>query len=66
MSTREEKLQQSLAEFYALLDSMCFTGASQVMEVRHLKVLISKYPEQARYFMAGLDQDGAEPGSDGW
>ncbi|MEV5751690.1 hypothetical protein AB0L00_28050 [Actinoallomurus sp. NPDC052308] len=65
MSTREEKLQQSLAEFYALLDSMRFTGASQVVEVQHLKVLVSKYPEQAWYFVAGLDQDGADAGSCG-
>lgn len=59
MSTPEEKLQHSLGEFYALLDSMRFTGASQVVEVQHLKVLVSKYPEQARYFVANLDQAGS-------
>jgi hypothetical protein len=59
MSTPEERLQRSLAEFYAMLDSMHSTGASQVVEVQPLKVLITRYPEQARYFLAGQDREAA-------
>ncbi|MEV5754408.1 hypothetical protein AB0L00_41900 [Actinoallomurus sp. NPDC052308] len=56
MNPREEGLQRSLAEFYAMLDNMRFTGASQVVEVQHLKVLVGKYPEQARRFLADQDE----------
>lgn len=59
MSTPEERLQHSLAEFYAMLDSMHFAGASQVVEVQQLKVLITRYPEQARRFLAGQDRQPA-------
>jgi hypothetical protein len=51
MSTPEERLQRSMAEFYAMLDSMHFTGASQVVEVQQLKTLIARYPEQARFYL---------------
>jgi hypothetical protein len=52
VSTPAERLQRSLAEFYAMLDCMHFTGASQVVEVQQLKVLIERYPDHARYFLA--------------
>ncbi|MCO5995772.1 hypothetical protein [Actinoallomurus rhizosphaericola] len=58
MNPREERLQRSLAEFYAMLDNMRFTGASQVVEIQHLKVLVGKYPEQARRFLADQDERG--------
>lgn len=41
-----------------MLDNMRFTGASQVIEVQHLKVLVGKYPEQARRFLADQDERG--------
>ncbi|GAB3979199.1 hypothetical protein GCM10029978_073940 [Actinoallomurus acanthiterrae] len=56
MNPRDERLQRSLAEFYAMLDNMRFTGASQVVEVQHLKILVGKYPEQARSFLADHDE----------
>lgn len=66
MGTPEERLQRSMAEFYAMLDSMRFTGASQVVEVQQLKVLISKYPELARRFLAaGETRPNPEPHSPG-
>ena len=52
MSTPEKRLQRSLAEFYAVLNSMRFTGPSQVVEVQHLRVLVRKYPDHARHFLA--------------
>lgn len=58
MSAIEDRLQRSLAEFYAMLDTMHFTGASQVVEVQQLKILITRYPEQARYYLD--HQDHAE------
>lgn len=51
MSTPEERLQRSVDEFYAMLDRMKFTGASQVVEVQQLKILVEKYPVQTRYFL---------------
>ena len=51
MSTPEECLQQSLADFYATLDSLRFTGLSQVAETQQLKILIAKYPDLARRFL---------------
>ncbi|GAA4620453.1 hypothetical protein GCM10023196_004500 [Actinoallomurus vinaceus] len=39
-----------------MLDNMRFTGASQVVEVQQLKVLVGKYPEQARCFLADHDE----------
>jgi hypothetical protein len=56
VNPREERLQRSRAEFYAMLDNMRFTGASQIVEVQHLKVLVGKYPEQARRFLADHDE----------
>ena len=56
MSTVEERLQRSIAEFYAMLDNMHFTGASQVVEVQQLKVLIGRYPDQARFYLAQHDE----------
>ena len=41
-----------------MLDNMHFTGASQVVEVQQLKVLIGRYPDQARFYLA---QHGEEP-----
>jgi hypothetical protein len=46
----------SLAEFYAMLDSAQFPGASRVVDVQELKVLIARYPEHARYYLAYQDQ----------
>jgi hypothetical protein len=74
----EERLRRSLAEFYAMLDCMHFTGASQVIEVQHLKILVGRYPDQARLFLAAhdnarngaparADKDaGAAPDLHGW
>jgi hypothetical protein len=59
MSTPEERLQRSIAEFYAMVDSMNFTGTSQVVEVQQLKVLITRYPDQARFYLARLNQETA-------
>ncbi|MDN3355846.1 hypothetical protein [Actinomadura sp. DC4] len=56
MSAVEDRLQRSLAEFYAMLDSMHFTGASQVVEVQQLKILIGRYPDHARYYLAARDR----------
>jgi hypothetical protein len=56
--TPEERLQHSIAEFHAMLDSMRFTGASQVAEVQQLQVLVTKYPHHARNFLADLDPPG--------
>ena len=58
MTTPEERLQRSMAEFYAMLDNMHFTGASQVVEVQQLKILVGRYPDQARFY---LDQHGSTP-----
>jgi hypothetical protein len=52
MSTSEERLQRSLADFYATLDALRFTGVSQVAETQQLKILIAKYPDLARRFLA--------------
>jgi hypothetical protein len=62
VSTPEERLQRSLAEFYAMLDNMHFTGASQVVEVQQLKVLIGRYPDHARYYLAHHGENPAGPG----
>jgi hypothetical protein len=53
MTTPEERLQRSLADFYATLDALRFTGVSQVAETQQLKILIAKYPDLARQFLAG-------------
>ncbi|GAA0333025.1 hypothetical protein GCM10010151_23520 [Actinoallomurus spadix] len=60
MTSREERLNHSLAEFYAMLDSMTFTGASQVVEIQQLKILIGKYPDQARRFLANVEPEREE------
>ncbi|MCO6006545.1 hypothetical protein NE236_16290 [Actinoallomurus purpureus] len=52
MSSSEERLQRSLADFYATLDALRFTGVSQVAETQQLKILIAKYPGLARRFLA--------------
>lgn len=57
-----EGLQRSVNEFYAMLDSLSFTGASQIAELSQLKVLISKYPKQARGMVAELDQSSPRDG----
>ena len=41
-----------MAEFYAMLDNMHFTGACQVVEVQHLKILVERYPDQTRFYLA--------------
>jgi hypothetical protein len=64
VSTPEEKLQRSMAEFYAMLDSMRFSSASQFVEVQYLKVLISRYPEQARFFLARQNPDSVNGAAD--
>jgi hypothetical protein len=50
-----------------MLDSMHFTGASQVVEVQQLKILITRYPDQARFYLARLtteaDRNEATAGS---
>ncbi|MCO6005157.1 hypothetical protein NE236_09185 [Actinoallomurus purpureus] len=56
--TPEERLQHSLEEYHAVLDSMRFTGASQVAEVQQLQILVTKYPDHARHFLADLDRSG--------
>jgi hypothetical protein len=53
-----------MAEFYAMLDSMHFTGASQVVEVQQLKILIGRYPEQARFFLASAGSDARTAGTE--
>jgi hypothetical protein len=40
-----------------MLDSMHFTSAPQAVEVQQLKVLIKRYPDQARYYLAHQDED---------
>lgn len=52
MSTPEERLRRSIADFYATLDALRFTGVSQVAEVQQLKILVAKYPDLARQFTA--------------
>jgi hypothetical protein len=64
VSTPEQRLQRSIAEFYAMLDNMHFTGASQVVEVQHLKILIDRYPDQARYYLAQRGTGPVPPGRD--
>jgi hypothetical protein len=50
-----------MAEFYAMLDSMHLAGASQVVELQQLKILIERYPDQARFY---LDRHGWQPRTD--
>ena len=51
MTTPEERLQCSLADFYATLDALSVTGVSQVAETQQLKILIDKYPNLAWQFL---------------
>jgi hypothetical protein len=60
----EERLQRSLAEFYAMLDCMHFTGAMQVVEVQQLKILINRYPGPAQFFLANRSGGATCPGRD--
>jgi hypothetical protein len=66
VTSPEERLQRSLAEFYAMLDNMHFTGASQVVEVQQLKTLIGRYPDHARFFLAQQGGTFAPPDRDTW
>lgn len=56
MSTIEDRLLRSFAEFYAMLDLMHFTGASQVEQAQQLKILVSRYPKLARFYLARHDE----------
>jgi hypothetical protein len=63
MATNEENnLARAVREFYALLDSMKWTGASQVAELAQLKLLIGKYPDNARNLVADLGEPHAGRG----
>jgi hypothetical protein len=64
VSTLEGRLQRSFAEFYAMLDCMHFTGASEVVEAQQLKILIGRYPRLARFFLAKHDNAIALTGRD--
>jgi hypothetical protein len=64
VSPLEERLQRSLAEFYAMLDCMHFTGATQVVEVQQLKILINRYPGPAQFFLANRSGESTLPGRD--
>lgn len=39
-----------------MLDVMHFTGASQVEQAQQLKILISRYPKLARFYLARQDE----------
>lgn len=64
MTPLEERLRRSMAEFYAMLDCMHFTGASQVVEVQHLKILVGRYPTYTRFFLAQHDSAPAQADRD--
>lgn len=48
----EDPLAKSVREFYEVLDSIRWTGASQIAELSQLKLLIGKHPAQARQMFA--------------
>jgi hypothetical protein len=50
----EDRLAESIREFYAVLVSTRWTGVSRIAELSQLKVLIGRYPHQARRILAEL------------
>jgi hypothetical protein len=54
--TPEERLRHSLAEFRATLESLGPDGVSQVAAIRQLKILVTRYPDHTRRFLAVLDR----------
>ena len=61
MVRREEtSLDRAIREYYEVLDSLKWTGASQIGELAQLKVLIDKYPDNARQLVTERDDRRAE------
>ena len=63
MTRREESgLDRAVREFYETLDSLKWTGASQIAELAQLKLLVSKYPDNARQLVTELGEPRAGRG----
>ena len=51
-----EGLRRALEEYFRTLDSLPTQGVSQLAELAYLKVLVTKYPRQARQMLDEHDQ----------
>jgi hypothetical protein len=55
MHETEDPVQRSIREFREAFDSRPWIGVSRLAEVAQLRVLIQKYPAEARSALAELD-----------
>ncbi len=55
-------VRRAVAEFRAALDSVTWIGASRTAELARLRVLVRRYPEDARNFLAELAREGPGDG----
>ena len=60
-----EGLQRALEEYFRTLDSLRTQGVSQLAELAYLKVLVTKYPQQACQMLDEHDQAQAGDESPG-
>lgn len=51
-----ERLQRSLEAFYQALEASPFQGVSQIARLAKLRVLIERFPVEARRILDELDQ----------